>query len=59
MYEQSNSNYMLEITNVMRVFVQFTRYCYCSKTMRFDSPTEKQKANIIEMMSGGEPCVNA
>ena len=54
MYEQSN--YMLEVTNLMRIaqntwFVRFTRYSYCLKTMRFDSPTEKQKTNIIKMMN--------
>ena len=31
--------------------VRFTRFSYCSKTMRFDSPTEKQMAYIIKMMN--------
>ena len=45
-----------EITNLMRIaqniwFVRFTRYSYCSKMMRFDSLTEKQKTDIIKMMN--------
>ena len=44
------SNYMLEITNVMRMtrniwFVRFTRYKY------FYSTTEKQTTYIIKMMN--------
>ena len=44
------SNYMLEITNVMRMtrniwFVRFTRYKYCYST------TEKQTTYIIKMMN--------
>ena len=50
------SNYVLEITNLMRIarniwFVRFTRYSYCSKTMKFDSPTEKQTTYIVKMMN--------
>ena len=56
-YEQSD--YVLEITNLIRMTrniwsVQFTRYSYCSKLMRFDSPMEKQKTNMIKMMNHPE-----
>ena len=47
---------VLEITNLMRIaqniwFVRFTRYSYCSKTIKFNFPTEKEKADIIKMMN--------
>ena len=51
-----HSNYVLQITNLMRMtwniwFGWFTRYSYCSKTMSFNSPTEKQTTFIIKMMN--------
>ena len=51
-----HSNYVLQITNLMRMarniwFGWFTRCSYCSKTMSFNSPTEKQTTFIIKMMN--------
>ena len=48
--------FVLEITNLIRMvlniwFVRFTWNRYCPKTMRYDSPMEKQTAYIIKTMS--------
>ena len=56
-YEQSD--YVLEITNLTRMArniwsIQFTRYSYRSKLVRFDCPMEKQKTNMIKMMNNPE-----